>query len=616
MASAASHASFLPPVLTFCAAAVVAVPLCRRLGQSAVIGYLAAGAAIGPSGLSLIAEPETASGVAELGVVLLLFIIGLELKIARLLSMRRDIFGLGFAQLAVTALLIAAAAVWAGLSLPGAFATGVALGLSATAIALQMLEERDDLQTPYGQKSFAVLLFQDLSIVPILALLPLLATAGSSSEDRTAMAALTSVAAAVGAIAAVVAIGRYGLNPFFRLLASSGAREVLTASALLVVLGTALLMESVGLSMAMGAFLAGVLLAESNFKHQLEADIEPFRGILLGLFFMSVGMSIDAGMVRQSGALLAGAILAFVTLKIAVVTLLFRAFGSPWRDALRGGALLAPAGEFAFVLLPVAAGLGLLAAASTQFLTALAALSMLVGPLAAKALDMALARAKPAEIEPEPDDFSATQGRVLVIGFGRFGQVVNQVLLARDIDVTVIDRNVERIREAARFGFKVFYGDGRRLDVLRAAGAGRAQVICVCVDDRDAALKIVEIVHAEFPQVLTYVRAYDRVHAIELMKLEVDCQLRETFDAAIAFGQATLEGIGLGADEAGSIAADVRRRDIARLVMQKADGLLGGVDLLHGSTVEPEPLTAPKARPHGLSPETRDIIGEDERRSA
>jgi len=616
MASAASHASFLPPVLTFCAAAVVAVPLCRRLGQSAVIGYLAAGLAIGPSGLSLITEPETVGGVAELGVVLLLFIIGLELKLSRLLSMRRDIFGLGLAQLAVTAVLIAAAGFWAGLSAPGAFATGVALGLSATAIALQMLEERDDLQTPYGQKCFAVLLFQDLAIVPILALMPLLATAGAVPEGQTGLDAVTAVASAVAAIAAVVVVGRYGLNLFFRLLASSGAREVMTASALLVVLGTALLMERVGLSMAMGAFLAGVLLAESNFRHQLEADIEPFRGILLGLFFMSVGMSIDAGQVRENFGLLLAAIPALVGLKIAVVMLLFRVFGAPWRDCLRGGALLAPAGEFAFVLLPVATGLGLLAGPTTQFLTALAALTMLVGPLAAKALDLALARVKPAEIEPEPEDFAGSSGRVLVIGFGRFGQVVNQVLLARDIDVTVIDKNVERIRSAARFGFKVYYGDGRRLDVLRAAGAARAQVICICVDDRDAAIKIVEIVHAEFPQVLTYVRAYDRIHAIELMNLEVDYQLRETFDGAIAFGEATLEALGLAAGEARQIARDVRRRDIARLVMQKSEGLMGGVDLLHGVTVEPEPLTAPKARPHGLSPETRDIIGEDERRSA
>ena len=304
MASAAPQASFLLPVLTFCAAAVVAVPLFRRIGQSAVLGYLAAGVAIGPSGLSLVADPETVRGVAELGVVLLLFIVGLELKLSRLLSMRRDIFGLGLAQMAVTAFLFGGVAHTAGLAFSAAVVIGVALALSATAIALQTLEERGDLQSSYGQRSFAVLLFQDLSIAPLLAALPLLATAGAAAADTPSGSALTGVATAVAAVGAVVVVGRYGLNPFFRLLASSGAREILTASALLVVLGTALVMEHAGLSMAMGAFLAGVLLAESNFRHQLEADIEPFRGILLGLFFMSVGMSIDVSLVREHWLLL------------------------------------------------------------------------------------------------------------------------------------------------------------------------------------------------------------------------------------------------------------------------------------------------------------------------
>jgi glutathione-regulated potassium-efflux system protein KefB len=615
MASTASHASFLPPVLTFCAAAVIAVPLFRRLGQSAVLGYLAAGVVIGPSGLSLIADPETARGVAELGVVLLLFIVGLELKLSRLLSMRRDIFGLGTAQLGISAALIALLSYAADLPSAGAVASGVALALSPTAVVLQMLEERGDLQSAYGQKSFAVLLFQDLSIVPILALLPLLATAGAGSQEGSS-SALGSAALAIAAIAAVIVFGRYGLNPLFRLLASSGAREVMAASALLVVLGTALLMEEVGLSMAMGAFLAGLLLAESNFKHQLEADIEPFRGILLGLFFMSVGMSIDAALVGREWLTLLIATPALILLKILIVIPLFRVFGSPWPDAVRGGALLAPAGEFAFVLLPVAAGLGLLNASSTQFLTALAALSMVLGPLTAKALDLGLARMRTAEPEPEPDVFDVADGRVLVIGFGRFGQVVDQILLARGVNVTVIDKNVDRIRSAARFGFRIYYGDGTRLDVLRAAGAERAHVICVCVDDREAALKIAEIVHHEFPHARTYVRAYDRIHAVDLMNLDVDYQIRETFESAIAFGQAALEELGVDPREAAEMAADVRRRDIARLVMQKTEGIMGGADLLHGVRLEPEPLTAPRARPHGLNPETRDIIGEDERRPA
>ena len=610
MASAAPQASFLLPVLTFCAAAVVAVPLFRRIGQSAVLGYLAAGVAIGPSGLSLVADPETVRGVAELGVVLLLFIVGLELKLSRLLSMRRDIFGLGLAQMAVTAFLIGGVAHTAGLAFSAAVVIGVALALSATAIALQTLEERGDLQSSYGQRSFAVLLFQDLSIAPLLAALPLLATAGAAAADTPSGSALTGVATAVAAVGAVVVVGRYGLNPFFRLLASSGAREILTASALLVVLGTALVMEHAGLSMAMGAFLAGVLLAESNFRHQLEADIEPFRGILLGLFFMSVGMSIDVSLVREHWLLLLLATFGVIAAKMAIVAVLFRTFRSPWREAMRSGALLAPAGEFAFVLLPLGAGYGFLTPLTTQLATALAALTMLFGPVTAKALDGVLARSR-AEPEPEPDSFAGAGGRVLVIGFGRFGQVVNQVLLAQGVDVTVIDKNVDRIRSAAAFGFRVYYGDGTRLDVLRAAGAERVEVICICVDDREAALKMVEIVHEEFPGARVYARAYDRIHAIDLMNREVEHQVRETFDGALAFGRAALEELGVESATAAEVVEDVRRRDVARLVMQKSEGLMGGVDLLHGVPLQPEPLTAPRAKPHGLSAETRDIIGED-----
>jgi monovalent cation:proton antiporter-2 (CPA2) family protein len=614
MATVDSQVSFLAPVLVFCTAAVVAVPLFRRLGQSGVLGYLAAGVVIGPSGLSLISQPETLLGVAELGVVLLLFLVGLELKVSRLLSMRRDIFGLGAAQLGLTAVVfIAVAVLTAGLSTRGALVAGIALALSATSIALQMLEERGDLQSSYGQRSFAVLLFQDLSIAPILALLPILGRAGVGAEAGV-MEALIGGVEALAALAVVYVIGRYGLNPFFGFLGASGAREVLTAAALLVVLGAALLMEKAGLSMAMGAFLAGVLLAESNFRHQLEADIEPFRGILLGLFFMSVGMSIDAGVVRQQWLWLLLATVAVLAAKTAIVALLFRVFRSPWRDALRGGAILAPAGEFAFVLLPLGVSLAVLTSAAGQFLTALAALTMFVGPLAAKGLDLALGRIREPEPEPELRTLGETRAQVVVIGFGRFGQVVNQVLLAEDIDVTVIDNNVDRIRSAAGFGFRVYYGDGRRLDVLRAAGAGRAELVCVCVDDREAALRIVEILHQEFPQARTYVRAYDRIHAIDLMNLDVDYQVRETFESALAFGRVMLEELGRETNQASAIVEDVRRRDIARLIMQKAEGIMGGAGMLHGTRLEPKPLTDPRTRAHGLTEETRDIIGEDDDR--
>jgi monovalent cation:proton antiporter-2 (CPA2) family protein len=607
MASVAAHTSFLQPILVFCAAAVIAVPLFRRLGQSAVLGYLAAGVAVGPSGLSLIADPEVVTGVAELGVVLLLFIVGLELKISQLLSMRKDIFALGLAQVALTAAVLAAIAVAGGLSGSGATIVGTALALSATSVALQMLEERGDLQAHYGQRAFAVLLFQDLSIVAILVVLPFLASAGATATMDLVEAATAAGVAAL-TLAGAIVVGRYGLNPFFRLLAASGAREVMTASALLVVLGTALVMNHVGLSMGMGAFLAGLLLAESNFRHQLEADIEPFRGMLLGLFFMSVGMSIDLALVRQHWLLLALATPTIVVVKIAVVAGLFRATRSPWRDGLRAGAMLAPAGEFAFVLLPAAAGLGILTAMTAQGATALAALTMLVGPLGVKALDAVLARVR--QPEPEPDDFAEATASVIVVGFGRFGQVVNQVLLAQGVEGTVIDNDVEQIRSAARFGMRVYYGDGTRLDILRAAGAERAELICVCVDDRDAALKIVDIAHEEFRQARTYVRAYDRRHAIELMNREVDHFVRETFESALAFSGAVLQELGVEREQAAKVVDDVRKRDVARLVLQQAEGALAGADLVR---VSPEPLTAPRAKPRALTAETRDIIGDDER---
>lgn len=613
MANTASHVSFLPPILTFCGAAAVAVPVFRMIGLSAVLGYLAAGIVIGPSGMKLVGDPETIVTVAELGVVLLLFIVGLELKLSHLWSMKRDIFGLGFAQLGLTAICLGSASLWAGFAPKAAFVTGVALALSATAIALQMLGERNDLQTPYGQRSFAVLLFQDISVVPILAVLPLLATGLAAVEQDSLYDRMLMVGQSIAAIAFVILIGRYGLNPFFRILARTGAREVMTASALLVVLGAALLMQEVGLSMAMGAFLAGLLLAESNFRHQLEADIEPFRGMLLGLFFMSVGMSIDLALVQKQWMVLAIAAPAVIVAKTVIITFLSKMFGATWRDGIRSGALLCPAGEFAFVLLPVATGLRLMSSNEAQLITALAAVTMLLGPVAATLLE----RLVGTHSEEAHEKLEGAQGhegelssRVLVIGFGRFGQIVNQVLLSQNIDATVIDKDVERIRDAARFGLKVYYGDGTRLDVLRAAGAEKAEMICVCTDNPEVTLKIVEIIHENFSNARSFVRAFDRVHAVELMKADVDYQLRECFESSISFGRAALEELGIEPSAAAAAAEDVRKRDIARLVLQKEGGAMGGAELVVGAKIAPEPLSTPTAKARGLSAETRDILGE------
>lgn len=601
-----SHTSYLPPILTFCAGAVIAVPLFRRLGQSAVLGYLAAGIAIGPSVLGLVKDPDAIRGTAEIGVVLLLFLVGLELQPARLYSMRKDILGAGLAQMALTAGVIGLAGWQFGLASGGAIAVGLALALSATSIALQILEERGDGSETYGRRTFSILLFQDISIAPILALLPLLATTGARSDGGAS--ALAGLGLALAALVLIVLVGRYLLNPFFRILAGTGAKDVMTAAALLIVLGAALLMEQVGLSMAMGAFLAGVLLADSHFRHELEADIEPFRGVLLGLFFMAVGMSLDLQLVLDNALLLALAAPLLVAFKIAAAASILRASCSSGAEAIRAGALLSPAGEFAFVLLPLAAALGLLDNRQAALATSLAALSMLIGPLAAKLIDIwLLSRAAPSETMEE--DFEGAGGSVIVVGFGRFGQVVTQALLLQHVPVTIIDSNVERIRSAAKFGFRIYYGDGTRLDVLRSAGAAKAKVICICIDNREAALRIVEMAKAEFPGARLHVRAYDRVHAIDLMKADVDFQMRETFESALGFGRVTLETLGLSYDEASLVIENVRDRDAQRMEIQYHEGIAAGLQKV--PRVSPEPLVQPKAKSKALTEETREVIEEN-----
>ena len=596
----ASSPDFLTPVLVFSAAAVVAVPLARRAGLSAVIGYLAAGAVMGPFGLRFVTEPETVSSVAELGVVLLLFIVGLELKLSKLWTMRVDIFGLGAAQLGLTGAVIAGVAWAVGQRWEGAILLGLALSLSATSIALQMLEERGAMQEPYGRRTFAILLFQDMAIVPILALVPLFGA-------RQGGAVLQPALLALGALAVVILSGRYLLNPLFRWLAQSGAREVMTAAALLVVLGAAFLMHAVGLSMALGAFLAGVLLAESAFRHELEADIEPFRGLLLGLFFMSVGMGIDFTLLRTWWWALALALPALFIVKILLAGGLMAFTGSLKPDALKGAALLAPVGEFAFVLIPLIAATGLLTAQAGHFAMALAALSMVAGPLAVKLIDALLARRRVVLPQADLAALAEARGSILIVGFGRFGQLVTQVLLAQGCAVTVIDKNVEAVRNAARFGFKIYYGDGTRLDVLRAAGAASARVIVLCVDDRAAALTITDLVQAEFPLATLHARAYDRVHALELMNRKVDIVIRETTLSAIALGRETLLALGIDEETADAVVADVKERDHARLLAQQEAGMMAGRELLPTAPV-PEPLSPPKSRARALNAETEEAL--------
>ena len=597
---------FLTFGLVLLAAAVLSVPIARRLGLSAIVAYLIAGIVIGPHGLAAFGTPESIIPVSELGVVMLLFLIGLELELGRLVALRRAIFGLGAAQLALTALAIGALAFIVGLvDWRGAVVAGVALAMSATAIALEILEERGQLQQDYGQRAFAILLFQDMAVVPLLAALPLLAQAGESTHASFADG-LRAVGLIVGAILLIVVAGRYLLNPFFRLLAQTGSREVMTAAALLVVLGAALIMQKAGMSMALGAFLAGVLLAESNYRHELEADIEPFRGLLLALFFMGIGMSIDLVVVRNNVWLILAAAAVITVLKASIVWLLFKATCVRRADALRAGSVLTAAGEFAFVLIPLGGALGVLDPRQASILTAIAAITMLLGPLVATLTDAVLRRFNPPDTH-EPDDFSDARGSVLVIGFGRFGQIVSQCLLAEAIDVTTIDNDPEMIQDAGGFGFKVYYGDGTRLDVLRAAGAGQARLVAICIDNREAASRIVDLVHAEFPGTKVYVRSFDRRHTLQLIAKGVDFELRETYESALIFGRNTLEALGLDSERAAAIEQFVRARDLDRLAVQQAEGLSAGVDLLRTRMVH-EPLSTPAREVKPLNPEAEEII--------
>jgi glutathione-regulated potassium-efflux system protein KefB len=604
--------AFLPMALALLGAAVISVPVARKLGFSAIVAYLIAGIAIGPFGLRVFSTAEQVLPVAELGIVMLMFVIGLELEVSRLVAMRRDILGLGAAQWIITSAAIFGLAYLIGVNWRGAIIVGLALALSATAIALQVLEERGEVQQTYAQRALAILLFQDITIVPLLAVLPLLAP-GHETEIRSWGEALIPVALVGGAIAAIVLAGRYLLNPFFRRLADTGSREVMTASALLVVLGAALLMQSAGMSMALGAFLAGLMLAESNFRHELEADIEPFRGLLLALFFMGVGMGIDLAVVRDNIVLIVTAALAVTVLKAGIIFVLFGPTCGRRADGIRAGSVLTAAGEFAFVLLPLGVGLALLSAREASIVAAIAAITMLLGPLVATGTEKLLRR-RP-EAERDADDFSDASGGVLIIGFGRFGQIVSQCFLTQGIDVTAVDTDTEMIDAAGRFGFKVYFGDGRRLDVLRAAGAGRVPLIAVCVNDRQIATQIVDVVNEQFPDTKLYVRSYDRTHTLELIKKGVNFELRETLESALSFGRAALEGLGLDAELAAEVQDDVRRRDLERLALQQAGGLLVGTDVWLRKP-RPEPLVLLGRRAKGINPEAETIIRKSESKEA
>lgn len=578
-AEAAHHGGFdLIPIVVLLGAAVIAVPLFKRLGLGSVLGYLAAGLIIGPFGLGLFSDPQAILHVAELGVVMFLFIIGLEMQPSRLWSMRGEIFGLGLAQVALCIGLLTIVGLALGYPVAQSFVAGTGFVLTSTAIVMQMLEERRAMGLPKGRRIVAILLLEDLAIVPLLALVAFLAPGG---EETTLADRLTGIAIGLASIVGLILAGRYLLDPLFRILGKAKAREVMTAAALFVVLGAALAMQLGGLSMAMGAFLAGVLLSESTFRHQLEADVEPFRGVLLGLFFLGVGMSLDLAVIAASWQLIIVAVVAYMLLKMFGIYAVARLFRASNREAVERAVLMAQGGEFAFVLYAAATAVNIIDAEANAILTATIIVSMALTPIMIILHDRLMPKPAPSMEDVETaDNLSAS---VLLIGFGRFGQIVSQPLLGNSCSISIIETNTDAIRNAKDFGFKVYFGDGSRLDILHAAGAHHARLIVISVDDREASLKIAELVKAESPLVPVLARSLDREHAIELINAGVEYQIRETFESALALGEKALEMLDVDEEERERVMEDVRRRDSDRLTIELTEGIYAGRDLIHGN---------------------------------
>ncbi len=585
------NANDLAQVVVLLAAGVVAAPIFKRIGLGSVLGYLAAGLVIGPFGFGAFSDPQAIIHIAELGVVMFLFIIGLEMQPSRLWSMRKDIFGLGALQVLTCMVGLMLIGLALGFSLIPSFVAGTGFVLTSTAIVMQMLQERNSMSTLKGQRIIAILLFEDLAIVPLLVLVAFL---GAGGEAVTLSERLTSIGIALAAIAALIVAGRYLLNPFFRLLAASGAREVMTAAALLVVLGSALLMQVSGLSMAMGAFLAGVLLSESSFRHQLEADIEPFRGILLGLFFLGVGMAIDLTVIAANWQLVLMSVVAYMLIKALLIYCVARVMGTCQRESIERAVLMAQGGEFAFVLYSAAAAAGILDAEANAVLTATIILSMILTPLMVIAHDRIMPKKA-----PRTDDLDLPEnvdGSILMIGFGRFGQIVSQPLLARGYTLSLVDKDADFVRDAAGFGFKVYYGDGSRSEILHAAGAGSARAVLICVDDKEAAVRIAEIVKHEFPLVPVLARAFDRGHALDLLKAGVDYQIRETYESALNFSEKVLTEIGEETDIAERLVEEFRDVDKERFALEVVGGVYAGRSLIRGNAQPADIVAARTAR--------------------
>ncbi|MBI3368819.1 MAG: glutathione-regulated potassium-efflux system protein KefC [Burkholderiales bacterium] len=543
------HGGWLSTSLIYLAAGVLAVPLARLLGLSAVIGYLAAGIAIGPWGLQLVTEPEAMLHIAEFGVVLMLFLVGLELEPRRLWALRRPIFGWGTLQLLGSSALVVAAAMLFGVDGRLALVAGLGLAMSSTAIGLGVLNERNLMPQPSGQSVLSVALLQDIAAIPILALVPLLAIGGGAHDGGGN--GWWAAGKALGVIAAIVFGGRLLLRPALRWIARSDTPEIFTAAALLLVVATAALMQAVGLSMALGAFLAGVLLAESEYRRELETDLEPFKGLLLGLFFIAVGMSIDFAVVLQYPGRIAAVVGGFLLLKALLLTAMARGMGVPLAERPVFVILLAQGGEFGFVVFQASSQAGVIGGATSSGLVAVVALSMLLSPLLLLAVDRWLAPRLAAALlqqqrsGPAPAEIAEPQDApVIIAGFGRYGQIVGRLLSANGLRATVLEHDVDQVESLRRFGWKVFYGDAARLDLLRVAGAAEARVFVLAIDDVDQSVEVAKLVRQHFPQLVIVARARNVTHYYKLRQLGVTLVERETLDSALMSARSVLEALG------------------------------------------------------------------------
>jgi glutathione-regulated potassium-efflux system ancillary protein KefC len=563
------HSSWLTNSLIYLAAAVVVVPLSKALGLGSIIGYLVAGIAIGPWGLGLVTDVQSILHFAEFGVVLMLFLVGLELEPDRLWSMRRPIFGWGAVQVLTCAAIIFIAAhamfYWAGslnVSWKLMLVAALGLALSSTAIALQVLGERNQLATPSGQSAFAILLFQDVAAIPILALLPLLAASSAGDDGNVWLQG----AKAVGAVVGIVLGGRLLLRPLFRWIARSKTPEIFTAASLLLVVAIAALMQFVGLSMALGAFLAGVLLAESEYRRELETDIEPFKGLLLGLFFIAVGMGIDFGMLLKTPWLIAGMVVAFMALKAVMIYSMARWMKLAYQDRPVFTLMLAQGGEFAFVVFQQAVGLKILSPEVGSMLVGAVALSMLLSPLLLVAIDKLLLPRYAHCGAPQMDEISEQQqAPIIVAGIGRYGQIILRVLAANGYKATVLDHDAEQVEGLMRFGYRAFYGDATRLDLLRTAGAATAKVLIVAIDNMDQSLEIVDICKEHFPQLQLVVRARNVQHYYQLRAKGVTLVQRELFESSLHSAQEVLQVLGHSAADAHTSTQRFRSHNLAQI---------------------------------------------------